>query len=550
MIDLGDSWQRAHLALRLLAIDPSGLGGAVIRMRASPDRDALLHALGALPHPVRRIHPAIADDQLFGGLDLSATLKTGQVSFTKGFFQSPATLLLIMAERCDRALAGKLSQQIDQTTTHCLIALDEGADDQENAPASLADRLAFHIEPAGRRPIAASVPAGTDPDTPATVKASGEDIQTLSDLATHFGISSLRAPILALRAARAHASLHGRVTLDQSDLEAAAALVYPHRATRVPDPQDRASPPPAPSQDANGTDDTKTALPDGDMLIDAVKAALPPGLLEGGVPAGTTSRASGAGAGQARKSNRRGRPLPSRPGRLDGRNRIDLVATLRAAAPWQTIRRKNRPDVPGLIIRPADIRVKRHQDHSDRLLIFAVDASGSAAMSRLNEAKGAVELLLAAAYAARDHVALISFRGTAADVMLPPTRSLVQTKRRLAELPGGGGTPLAAGLQHAAQMAHQAASRGLSPTVVVLTDGRANIALDGTANRAQATKDADRIAAMLRGQGVQGLVIDMSTRPQAALRTLAALLGAPYLPLPRADAQRLTDAVGTAIGRP
>ncbi|TMM50635.1 magnesium chelatase subunit D [Sulfitobacter sabulilitoris] len=549
-MDLGDSWQRAHLALRLLAIDPSGLGGAVIRMRASPDRDALLHALGALPHPVRRIHPAIADDQLFGGLDLSATLKTGQVSFTKGFFQSPATLLLIMAERCDRALAGKLSQQIDQTTTHCLIALDEGADDQENAPASLADRLAFHIEPAGRRPIAVSVPAGTGPDTPATVKASGEDIQTLSDLATHFGISSLRAPILALRAARAHASLHGRVTLDQSDLEAAAALVYPHRATRVPDPQDRASPPPAPSQDANGTDDTETALPDGDMLIDAVKAALPPGLLEGGVPAGTTSRASGAGAGQARKSNRRGRPLPSRPGRLDGRNRIDLVATLRAAAPWQTIRRKARPDVAGLIIRPADIRVKRHQDHSDRLLIFAVDASGSAAMSRLNEAKGAVELLLAEAYAARDHVALISFRGIAADVMLPPTRSLVQTKRRLAELPGGGGTPLAAGLQHAAQMAHQAASRGLSPTVVVLTDGRANIALDGTANRAQATKDADRIAAMLRGQGVQGLVIDMSTRPQAALRTLAALLGAPYLPLPRADAQRLTDAVGTAIGRP
>ena len=87
------------------------------------------------------------------------------------------------------------------------------------------------------------------------------------------------------------------------------------------------------------------------------------------------------------------------------------VATLRAAAPWQPLRRQAVPGKEGLHIRPADIRLKRYQDQSDRLLIFTVDASGSAAVSRLNEAKGAVELLLAQAYAARDHVALIAFRG-------------------------------------------------------------------------------------------------------------------------------------------
>jgi len=77
-------------------------------------------------------------------------------------------------------------------------------------------------------------------------------------------------------------------------------------------------------------------------------------------------------------------------------------------------------------------------------------------MSRLAEAKGAVELLLSEAYSRRDHVSLISFRGDTAEILLPPTRSLVQTKKRLAALPGGGGTPLASGLVEALKMAHQA----------------------------------------------------------------------------------------------
>jgi magnesium chelatase subunit D len=201
-----------------------------------------------------------------------------------------------------------------------------------------------------------------------------------------------------------------------------------------------------------------------------------------------------------------------------------------------------------LAIRPSDIRVKRYQDQSDRLLIFTVDASGSAAMSRLNEAKGAVELLLGQAYAARDHVALIAFRGTAAELLLPPTRSLVQTKRRLATLPGGGGTPLAAGLQQSALLASQSIARGMTPTVILLTDGRANVALDGTPDRAQAGNDAERLARMMRAQGTGALVIDMGARPTASLKALAGLLGAPYLALPRADAQRLTGAVSAALG--
>lgn len=168
-------------------------------------------------------------------------------------------------------------------------------------------------------------------------------------------------------------------------------------------------------------------------------------------------------------------------------------------------------------------------------------------MSRLNEAKGAVELLLGQAYAARDHVALIAFRGEGAELLLPPTRSLVQTKRRLASLPGGGGTPLAAGLQQAALLATQSKSKGLTPTVVILTDGRANIALDGTANRTAAQADSEQMAQVLAAQDIASLVIDMSNRPQDALRALAVRLGAPYLALPRANAERLTGAVSAAL---
>ena len=545
------SWDRAALALRLLCVENADLTGAVIRMRAGPARDRVLEQLK--PLRLRKIHPTIADDQLFGGLDLAATLGASQVIENKSFFHSKCNALLTMAERCGADLAAKLAQQLDAGDGHMIVALDEGAEPDEQAPAALAERFAFCIDPEGRMP--ADWPAVTETPSlldPAKVTTTAGDIETLTTLAAMFGIDSLRAPSLALRVARAHAAMHGRNAVSEEDLNAAAELTFPHRATRVPQEPDTAEEPPAPPEDTpeeDGAGDSDSfELPEGDMLVEAVKALLPPDLLAGLVPAGTTRSQTGGGAGQKRKGNRRGRPLPSRPGRLDGRARIDLVATLRAAAPWQPLRRQAVPAGTGLHIRPSDIRLKRYQEQSDRLLIFAVDASGSAAMSRLNEAKGAVELLLGQAYAARDHVALIAFRGTEAELLLPPTRSLVQTKRRLASLPGGGGTPLAAGLQQAALLAEQSRAKGLTPTVVMLTDGRANIALDGSANRATAQADAEKMAALMTAQNIAALVIDMSNRPQEQLRALSLRLNAPYIALPRADAERLTGAVSAALG--
>ena len=121
------------------------------------------------------------------------------------------------------------------------------------------------------------------------------------------------------------------------------------------------------------------------------------------------------------------------------------------AAPWQPLRRTMAGADPGrVIVTPEDFRVRQYRQKREKVVIFCVDASGSAALTRLAETKGAIELMLAEAYVRREQVALIAFRGDKAEILLPPTRSLVQAKRRLAALPGGGGTPLASGLVDAA----------------------------------------------------------------------------------------------------
>jgi len=198
-------------------------------------------------------------------------------------------------------------------------------------------------------------------------------------------------------------------------------------------------------------------------------------------------------------------------------------------------------------IRMSDIRVRRFRETPDRAIIFVVDASGSSALARLAEAKGAIEILLGEAYARRDHVALVAFRGDGSDILLPPTRSLVQTKRRLAMLPGGGGTPLAAGLKSALDVADLARGKGMTPSVALLTDGRANVDLSGAADRPRAARDAARMARAIRARALPGLVIDTGTRPTRDLDGLAAEMGVPYLPLPRADAKSLSAAVDASL---
>lgn len=555
MADLTAPFTRATTALALLAIDPVGLGGIMVRARSGPVRDAFGAMFAALSLPLTRLHPGVSDEALFGGLDLSGTLAAGRIMHENGLLEPVSALILTMAERAPPQLAARLALTLDQGRGHCLLALDEGAEPDESAPPGLSERLAFFVD-LGDVALGDIAGFGPEPEELAQARANlqsvvlnPEILTQITAISMQLGIDTLRAPLFALRAARAYAALNGHVSVESDDIEAACALTLAHRATQFPQLQDTATPdpqPPKPEQDRQSqTEDDSLQLPR-ELLLDAIRALLPDDLLAR-IAATQARRGKGSGSGAAKKGNRRGRPLPARAGRLGDGARIDIVATLRAAAPWQAIRAKT-DTKQRLSIRPADIRLKRFEDKSDRLLIFAVDASGSAALARLAEAKGAVELLLAQAYARRDHVALIAFRGTAAEVLLPPTRSLVQTKRRLAALPGGGATPLAAGLQAAMELADQARRRGLTPTIALLTDGRANIALDGSANRALAAEDALKLARALRVTGVDGIVIDTGIRAEPGLKALSQTLGGTYLALPRADAKRLSVAMAAVLG--
>jgi len=559
-----ERWQRANLALACFALDPAALGGIWLRARVGPVRDRFMQGLdlAVRGRNTRRLHPNIGDDALFGSVDLAATLDSGTLTKTRGLLEEPGLLILPMAERAKSGLAARLAGSLDDRRGLSLVALDEGAGPEERIPQALADRLAIHLDLSEQR-LSDAPDLAIDTDALVEARRLLPDvtvpetaISELAEVAMRLGVLSLRAPLQALAVARASAALSGETEVDEPDLITAIELVLAPRATQFPEapPEEAEEPedPPEPdtpddAPDEASDEDETPSLPT-EILLEAAKAMLPSDLLarlEAGRAARNAPGASGSGA--SKKGNRRGRPMPSRAGRMGGEARVDLVATLRAAAPWQPLRRRATGIPDRIHVRMSDIRIRQFEEKSDRAIIFVVDASGSSALARLAETKGAIELLLAEAYSRRDHVALVAFRGDGAEVLLPPTRSLVQTKRRLAQLPGGGGTPLASGLKAALDLAELARSKGLTPSVALLTDGRANVDLTGTANRAQAAEDATLMARALRARGMPGLVIDTGLRPTRGLDALALDMGVPYLPLPRADAKAVSAAVETAL---
>lgn len=535
-------------------MDPKGFGGLVVRARISPARDALMEAVRGLPMDTVRLSAQMTPQALDGDIDLSATLSRNALVMQRGVLdRGPALFVLPMAERADPYLTARLSQTMDSEAGHAFVAFDEGADEDETLPLALKDRAAFWVTLDGLAladidPISLPADLATLGKAARKVAIPGDIPEQLVTLAVGLGISSLRAPSFALRAAQALAALDGRDRIATADVTGAVDLVYAHRATQLPEVEapEEAPPEQEQSEPPPQNDDDTLAIPE-DILLEAIKAALPADVLAKLSAAASPACTGGTGAGAKRTGNRRGRPLPARAGSRSSTARVDLIATLRAAVPWQTIRKRAQPERRGPIIQPSDLRHKRYQNLSDQLLIFAVDASGSAAMARLGEAKGAVELLLSEAYARRDHVALVSFRGTQAEVLLPPTRSLVQTKRRLAALPGGGGTPLASGLSAALNMAQTAGQKGMTATIILLTDGRANVSLIGEPNRVQAGEDAQKIAADICAMGIEALVIDTTQRPERALKKLAETMRASYIPLPRADARAVSKAVTASL---
>lgn len=526
----------------------------MLRAAPGPIRERWLEALRAAltpGTPWRRLPSGIGDDALLGGLDLAATLAAGRPISRAGLLAEAngGIVVVPMAERLPPGTASRLAAVLDtgmasdQPARFGLILLDEGEADETVAEA-LADRLAFRIDLHGLGRAEASAP---EPE-PAPGAPEPDPVGSLCALAEAFGIASLRGPILSARVARA---LAGARPIGQAEIVSAARLVLAPRATHLPAPEEPAPetaevPPPGPPQEQPGqerADPAAAEAPD-DIVLEAVRAAIPPNLLDQLLAGGQRLAAAKAGrVGQA-ASARTGRPVGSRRGD-PRRGRLDLLATLRAAAPWQALRR-NVAEPRAIVVRRDDLRIRVLRQRTETTTVFCVDASGSAALERLAEAKGAIELLLAEAYVRRDRVALVAFRGIGAELVLPPTRSLTRAKRGLSGLPGGGGTPLAAGIDAAIAVALGVRRGGSRPAIVLLTDGRANVARSGEGGRVRAAAEALEAARALRAAGLPALVVDTGNRGEEA-RVVADAMGARYLKLPRAEAGQLSAAVRAAL---
>lgn len=541
----------ALIAARLFAAAPHLFGGMVIR-GAGPSRDALLSLLGEAI-PCRRLPGHIDDARLMGGIDIAASLATGRPVEQAGLLSeaSGGALLLPMAERCEAALAGRLAQALDGEIA-ALILLDDGAEDDDAPPQSLTERLAFHCDLTQSRVHEdVSLPTAAQHTLSKVAPLDKDTMAALAATATALGISGIRPLLFSGHAARAHAALAGRKKVSEADLQAAVRLVLSPRATQLPqteDPEQSPEPPPPPPDNSNDepsdADEQQHDGPPDDMLIEAALAAIPTDLLAQLASGNAPHRSGGSGSGHKKKSGLRGKPLGARPGMPRGGARLALIDTLRAAVPWQEARRRENPDTTSAIqIRKDDLRIRRFEEKSARVTIFAVDASGSAAAARLAEAKGAVELMLSQAYVTRSEVALVAFRGEGAELLLPPTRSLTRARRALAELPGGGGTPLALGLNAARDVAEQVIARGRTASLVVLTDGRANIDADGKPGRKQAGEDAKAAAKAISRARIDALVVDIASRPGSEGPQLAEAMTARFLALPRADAKALHAAI-------
>ncbi len=392
-------------------------------------------------------------------------------------------------------------------------------------------------------------------------------LREITTVCAAFEVDGLRADLVTAKAALALAAWAGRTEVTTEDVRTAACLALPHRRRRTPfeapgldddrlqdaldsvaperepdgPPEGGGAPDPSSAQHPADAADPGTSAradqPDATVERTQEPVSLPgdtfrtvrltvPGVNRRGGAAGRRSATEG---GSGRLSAAR---LPA--GRLGS---LHLTATLRAAAPYQGRRGRTGP---GLDIRPSDLREAVREGREGNLVLFVVDASGSmAARQRMTAVKGAVLSLLMDAYQRRDKVALISFRGSDAELVLPPTSSVEAAAARLTDLPTGGRTPLSAGLLRAADVLRIEAVRDPArrALVVVVTDGRHT-----------SGPSPELAAAHLARSGAACVVVDCESGPVrlGLASTLGGQLGGVALRIEELSAEALTSIVKAA----
>lgn len=583
---------RLLLSLLLCAVRPE-IGGVLIRGEKGTAKSTAVRALAAVlgqaDAGARLVELPIGatEDRVIGSLDLQRVLRDGEHAFSPGLLARAHGGVLYVDEvnllpdhlvdiLLDAAAMGRVHVERDgvshnyesrfvligtmnpeegelrpQLLDRFGLAVDVHASrDVSVRSAVIRARLAYEADPAGfasrhaaedgelARRIAAARNLVDDVELP------DRELNRIAALCAAFDVDGMRADLVVARTAVAHAAWRGAKTVAAEDIRVAAELALPHRRRRDPfddpgiDPdqldQLLADTGPEPEPDPSGGGQSVDAPTDGQVhqghSPSVTRPSAPPAapfrtraLTVPGVGDGAAGRRSAArnSSGAAVGGSRKGHGL-------------HLFATVLAAADRNPGRGPLRPDVE-------DIRRAQRIGLEGNLVIFVVDASGSmAARDRMAAVSGAALSLLRDAYQRRDKVAVISFRGDDARLLLPPTTSAHIAARRLARFDTGGTTPLARGLRAARDVVlrERARDRSRRPLVVVLTDGRATGGPDPLGHSRIA-------AAQLAAEGTAAVVIDCETSyiRLGLAADLAAHLGAPVFRLEHLRADGLTAVV-------
>ena len=555
----------AKLALVLAALDPA-IGGVLLRGQKGSAKTTLARGLAGLladDAPFVELPVGATEDRVVGALDVEAALTQGEHRFRPGLLAAahggvlyvdevnllPDHLVDVLLDvavsgvnRVERdgiahvhparfVLIGSMNPEEGDLRPQLLdrfgLAVDVVA---PTDPAVRADivrrRLAFDAgstegDDGALRARLAGARAGSVPD---------DLVDVVARLCVSVGAEGLRADLVICRAAAALAGWEGRAVASVEDVRRVAPLALAHRRRR------------SPFEDA-GIDQSEV-----DEALE--EAAAPPSsaneerVAQPDEPPASVVRLSAARQATSAETAGRRSTVEGPRGRLVGDRVPDgsvgpvaVTATAQAAA----VRRALDP-ADQAVVRRGDLREAVREQRAGNLVVLAVDASGSMGAERRMEAvKGAVLGLLVDAYQRRDRVALVTFRGDDASVALRPTSSVEVARARLAELPTGGRTPLAAGIAAALDVAAGARDGAHRPLVVLVTDGRATAAPEGM-DPVVAAKAA---AAVVRRRGVDAVVLDAEDGPArlGLAREVADAMGARYMPL----AALTADAVEAAV---
>ena len=427
-----------------------------------------------------------------------------------------------------------------------------------------------------------------------SVRLSAELVRAVAQLCGRLGVDGHRGELTIVRAARALAAFENRKEVAAEDVRRVAAMALRHRLRRDPleqtgggsqieqTVQELFGAPDAPEPDATGatprppkktpptppdqtggdnnnnggerrdprrTDDARASHTPGDeRAAPPLDARLPDSFDEKFGVKRSAAKFEKSDARARRNAGSRTSPDPARGrysravARRTDDARLALDATLRvAAAASHMARRGDERSIRAIEVEPGDFRYKQFSRRTGTLFIFAVDTSGSMALNRIAQAKGALARLLRESYVIRDRVALITFRERAASVLLQPSQSSARARRLLDALPVGGATPLTDGLLRALDMSERAARGGTAHIrLLVFTDGRANVPRDGRVAgdralvRRQITSEVEKIGVALQRHGVATLVVDTQNRftRGGEGQALAQALGGRYVHLP------------------